>query len=377
MSLGHDGLRPRRGRRSAVGVRRERGRQSSAAECCDPALGGAASCDPFYQPNLAEVARYDRHPTLLPEATCACEEGQPASCADVVDTWCEAPLGSESGPNPSSAAGDYAVPLVTQLGGVRWYEDRERIGFHTANRGNVTRAATESCAAARGLIGGRSPADGWLANDDLVAELLADHDLALCSGSSYRLVLAESDAAHHLRSAGGGTLDGRSEHVLETPQFRITPLPVSAVDSNAPFESCEPLYFDLSNAYDPSELNLRKLELHEGTPAGPRVAGGPDCDPLADPAQIAAGAIPCLEFEAIRVTERVGFFVDESIHGRILQPGTTYFVVLPGLADIEDMTDAEAYAAAFHDVCGMPLVLGATPEALALTELSFTIDEPC
>lgn len=350
---------------------------ATSAECCDPALGGAPGCDPFYQPNLAEVARYDRDPALPDVTACVCEEDQPASCANLLDAWCEAPLGSESGPNPVTPAGDYALPLVTQLGGVRWYEDRERIGFHTANRGNVPRADTEQCAAAQGLIGERSPADGWLANEDFAEERIADHDLALCSGSTYRFVLAESDAAHHIRSATGNTLDGRSEHVLETPQFRITPLPVEAADSTAPFQTCGPMYFDLSNAFDPSELNLRKLELHEGSPEGPRVAGGPDCDPLADAAEIAAGAIPCLGFEAIRVDERLGFYVDETVHGQVLQPGTTYFVVLPGLADIEQMADAAAYAAAFHDVCGMPLIVGSTPEELALTELSFTVDEPC
>ena len=69
------------------------------------------------------------------------------------------------------------------------------------------------------------------------------------------------------------------------------------------------------------------------------------------------------------------FYVDESIHGQVLQPGTTYYVVLPGLADIAQMADAEAYAAAFHDVCGMPLIVGDTAEELALSELSFTVEE--
>jgi hypothetical protein len=351
--------------------------QPSAVECCDAALGGAAGCDPFLQPNLTPVARYDRASWLPPEAACVCEEGQPVACDDAVDAWCEAPLGSGSGAHPASPAGDYAVPAVTQLGGVRWYEDHERLGFHPATRGELTRASTEQCAEANGLIGGRSPTDAWLSNVGTVPELLADHDLVLCSGSTYRFVLAESDADHHIRSAGGGTLDGRSEHVIETPQFRITPLPVSAADSNDPFESCKPMYFQLSNAYDPSEINVRKLELHEGAPDGPRVAGGPGCDPLADPAAIAAGAIPCVSIEAIRVGATVGFYIDEAIHGQVLVPGTTYFVVLPGLADIEQMADAEAYAAAFHDACGMPLIVGDTPEQLALWELSFTVDEAC
>ena len=168
----------------------------TSEECCDPGLGGAPGCDPFYQPNLAEMARYDRHSELPDTATCVCEEGQPASCADMVDTWCEAPLGSESGPNPVTPAGDYALPLVTQLGGVRWYEDRERIGFHVANRGNVHRADTEQCAVARGLIGGRSPAEfgldadkGVLGSDGSRGWVLDARFLSQIFGSGWRMAV--------------------------------------------------------------------------------------------------------------------------------------------------------------------------------------------
>ena len=348
----------------------------TAAECCDPALGGAMGCDPFYQPNLVEVPRYDRDPSLPVEVACACEEGQPAACADSLEAWCEPPLGSAAPPSPVSPAGDYAVPAVTRLGGVRWKEDEQQLDVTLANIGSVPRALTETCAESHGNIGGRSPEDGWLANLAFAPELLEDHDLWLCSGSSYRVVFSESAAQHHIRSAAGGTLDGRSEHVIETPQLRIVPGSLAYMQGET-LESCETVSMQLSNAYDPSEANVRKLELREGAADGPRVAGGPDCDPEAGPTEIAAGAIPCLGIDAAGSRDTLSFYVDEAIHGQVLQAGNTYFVVLPGLADIEQLSDPEAYAAAFHDACGMPLVVGDTAEALALWELSFTVDAAC
>lgn len=353
--------------------------QASAAECCDPALGGAAGCDPFYQPNLAPVARYDRDAVQPVAASCVCEDGQSGDCVDVVDDWCEAPLGSETSPYPTSSAGDYAVPAVTREGGVRWDDDREMFQFYAATEGNVERADTEWCATFHGLIGGRSPVDGWIANQrgGEPAELQEDHDLALCSGSTYRFVLAESDAEHHIRGAAGETLDGRSEHVLETPQFRVSPVDLFPSPNSEEFTSCSSYWVQLSNAYDPSETNTRKLEVHEGEPSGPRVAGGPGCDPEASPGEIAMGAIPCLGIDYVGTADSLIFYIDESIHGQVFAPGTTYYVVLPGLADISDMADADAYAAAFHDVCGMPLIVGDTLEELALAELSFTVEEGC
>jgi len=352
--------------------------QLSESECCDPALGGSAGCDPFEQPELVELPRYDRNLSLVgTEGTCACEEGQPAVCSEVVDAWCEAPVGSASDPGPASPAGHYALPLVTRTGGVRWDEEQQTMGLRLATAGSEPRAYTEACAEARGRIEGRSAADTWMANVSFLPELIANHDLALCSGSSYRLVFAESDAAQHVRSAGQGTLDGRSEHVFETPQLRVVPGSLFPTD-NLDIKSCDSFSIQLSNRYDASESNLRKLELREGAVDGPRVAGGLDCDPLADAMEIAAGAIPCLTTDVVEdYLGTLGFSIDEEIHGPVLQPGSTYFVVLPGLADIEQMSDAEAYASAFHDVCGMPLVVGDTPEVLALWEHGFTIDGSC
>lgn len=346
------------------------------AACCDPALGGGPGCDPTDQPNLTNVP-YDRHPTLDPQAACLCAPDQPASCADVLDAWCEAPLGTASDPGPASPEGGHALPLVTARGGVRWDVDRGVLDVRLASLGHVPRADVEACAEQRGLVGPRSVEDGWMAHAAFLPELLVDHDLALCSGSTYRLVFAESDAPHHVRSAGQGTLDGRSEHVFETPQLRIVPKSLFPTDDLV-IDSCSRFEIAFSNRPDPSAANLDKLELRAGDPEGPVVAGGPGCDPDASPAEVAAGAIPCLDMnisdDSIGV---LGFSVDEAIHGAVLQPGTTYFVVLPGLAEISQMADPLAYAAAFHDACGMPLVLGSTPEELALWEQSFTVDEAC
>lgn len=351
--------------------------QPTAAECCDAALGGAAGCDPFFQPNLVEVPRHDRNAMLPAEAMCACEEGQPAPCTDVVDAWCEPPVGTGSTEGPVSPPGDYALPMVTQRGGVRWLADTELLQMHLATRGEVPRATTEQCAEGRGLIGERSPADAWLGNAELSSAVLReDHDLFLCSGSTYRVVLSESEADHHVRSLLGGNLDGRSQLVLETPQFRIAPGSLRELEGG-PLESCDMLTLELSAAYDPSEANVRKLELRAGAVDGPRVAGGPDCDPLASPAEIAAGAIPCLGIDADGSRAWLSFYVDEEVHGQVLAPGTTYFVVLPGLVHVDQMADPAAYAGAFHDACGMPLVVGQTPEELALWELSFTVDAAC
>lgn len=351
--------------------------QLLASECCDPALGGGPGCDPFHQPGVTALARYDRHDDASPQASCACDEDQPASCAEIVDAWCEPPLGSASDPGPDSPAGDFAAPIVTRLGGVRWDETNLRLRMLLADLGSVPRAPVEACAEARGLVGERSPADGWLANAQYSPERLADHDLALCSGSTYELVFAESDAEHHVRSAAQGTLDGRSVHVVETSQFRVVPGSIVSVSAGDTLESCETVALSLSNRHDPSEANVRKLELHEGAPDGPLVAGGPGCDPLADTAAVAAGVIPCLTIDHGEPPGQLAFFVNEAIHGPVLQPGVTYFAVLPGLADVEQMADAEAYAAAFHDVCGMPLVVGDTPEELALWELGFTVVASC
>jgi len=349
----------------------------TSSECCDAALGGGPRCDPYMQSGLETIDRYDRNPSLTPDALCTCSEGEPDSCQATLDAWCEAPLGSATDPGPASPEGHYAAPLVARIGGIRWSDESGQVDLRLANAGNLLRADTESCAEARGLIGERNTTDGWLANENVYPELVVDHDLQLCSGSSYRMIFAESDAEFHILSAAGGTLDGRSEHVFETPQFRVMPYSLFPSD-NLTISSCEHLTMGFTAHYDLSASNLNKIEIREGSVDGPRVAGGTDCSPDATPPEIALGAIPCLTTDiADRNSAELGFVIDREIHGDVLVAGTTYAIVVPGLAEIGQLADTDAYAAAFHDACGMPLVVGDTQEVLQLSEVLFTVDEPC
>jgi hypothetical protein len=349
----------------------------SATECCDAALGGNASCDPFLQPGAVPVARYDRHAELPSASQCVCEEGGDASeeCAEVIDAWCAAPIGTPAEPAPNAAGGQWAVPAVGAKGGVRWNDDDAVLELRPAQMGHLGRAGVEACAESKGVIGQRDPSDTWMAHAAFIPEAHRDHDIVLCSGSQYRIELAESDAQHHLRSQGNGTLDGKSVHVFETAQFRVVPGSLFPTE-NLRITACETMTLGFSARYDLSPGNLRKLELHEVD--GARVAGGPDCDPLATAQDIAAGAIPCLTFDVADFwSGKVGVSIDPAVHGPVLQVGATYRVVVPGLASIESMGDPDAYAASFHDACGMPLIVGDTEDVLALSDATFTIDDPC
>ncbi|HWB76302.1 MAG TPA: hypothetical protein VG755_15130 [Nannocystaceae bacterium] len=349
--------------------------EMTASECCDPALGGGESCDPPFQFGVAPIARYDRDPTLPAAALCTCDEESAAdpACSDAVQTWCAAPLGAPAPELTASPAGAYAARVVEAKGGTRWNAELGVLELRIADLGGQPRASAEECAESRALIPHRNAADNW--NPAYVPELLADHDLALCSGSTYRVVFANGDAIDHVRSEAGGTLDGRSEHVFETPQFRVIPgsqFPTDELHIGA----CDDHQLRFSNKYDLSATNVRKLELRDE--AGTTIAGGPSCSATATPEEIAMGAVPCL---TVDVSEQsagfIGVSIDRDVHGEVLQVGTRYWMYVPGLADIAAMSDAEAYAAAFHDACGMPLVVGDTPEVLALWEASFEIDEPC
>ncbi len=334
--------------------------------CCDPALGGEEGCEPFEQPGIQPVARYDRDSDLAAQASCVCAAGQPELCEDTVSSWCEPPLGEGTEPGGASDPDAYALQLVSRSGGVRFDEAEETLSVRLANLGDLGRARTESCAERSG-IGRRSAADGWVANERITAERLADHDLGLCSGSTYELVFADSSALHHVRSEGGGTLDGRASFVIETAQFRTVSGSVgSAEDGDA--TSCDRFEVAFTNDVDPGPLNLSKLELRAGGPQGETVAGGSGCAATPDD-----GAVPCLRVgfeDALRSI--VGFEIDEAVHGQVLTPGQTYSVVIPGLSDIEDMQDAQAYAAAFHDACGMPLLDSPDGEVM-----SFTVKAAC
>lgn len=343
----------------------------TSAACCDPALGGASGCDPFEQPGLAVAPRYDRDPGLQGVAGCACEDGQPELCVPHIEDWCAPPLGN----GESSEPGAYAVPLVTRPGGVA-IADEGHLSVRLATRGDLARGLTEECAQSRGRIDDRSPADGWIEYASFRAELQEDHDLALCSGSTYELSFAPSDEVDSLRSADGGTLDGRRTFRIETGQFRLHERSLFPTD-NLRISSCDDFEVRFSNTPDFGSRNLSKVALREGAPDGPVVAGGPDCSETATPEDVANGAIPCLNTRGDLLISAVNFYVDEAIHGPVLQPDVTYFVVVPELDDISQMADDDAYAAAFHDVCGMPLVHTPLPEDYGPTWMQFTVDEAC
>ena len=347
----------------------------ASSECCIDSLGGAAGCDPFDQSGIVATDHYDREPVLSSVATCTCEAGEEGSCADAIASWCAPPIGAATELGPASAAGGYAVPLVERLGGVRLGDTSNALELRIANVGDLGRALTESCAEDRGRVEPRSAADGWTLNAHILGELREDHELAMCSGSSYTVSFTTSASPHHVRSEAGGTLDGRATFVIETAQFRLDPRSLFPTD-NLRIASCATFSLWLTNAPDIGPANLRKLALHEGSPDGPRVAGGTDCSPDASPQEVAAGTIPCLDvgYEGGGISG-IRFGVDEAVHGQVLVPGTTYAVVVPGLEDISQMDDPDLYAGAFHDACGMPLV--ETPLVDGGLDMRFTIDEAC
>lgn len=353
----------------------EQGNGLGASECCDPALGGGDNCDPVFQPGVVPVDREDREPGLIALAQCVCDEASAAdpACAQTVETWCAAPLGAPDPALVPSVAGDWAARPLTHNGGVRLDEMHGVVEVRISDLGGQPRAQVESCAEGRGLIPHRDVADRW--HEEYLPERIADHDLSLCSGSTYRVHFATSEADTQIRSEAGGTLDGRSVLVFETPQFRIVPgsaFPPDDLDVGA----CDDFEIRLSNRYDLSPMNLRKLALYDSE--GVVVAGGPTCNEYATPEEVAAGALPCLTVDvADQHTGVLAVLVDRDRFGNVLVVGQRYRLVVPGLSSIAAMSDAAAYAAAFHDACGMPLILGEGEDVLALSEVSFEIDHGC
>jgi hypothetical protein len=348
---------------------------AEAAECCDPALGGDAMCDPLMQPGVTPLPRFDRDPSLDAAWQCTCDEQSAAlpECAAVVQTWCAPPLGTAEETVAPSPADGWAIQGVLRRGGLRWDSELAQLEIRLADLGGQLRGVAESCAAGRGRVPGPAPTED--VRPQFLPELDADYDVALCSGSTYRLEFADDSAPQHIRSAAGGTLEGRAVHVFETAQFRVVPGSAFPTD-DLQIDACSEFVVRFSNKFDPSPTNVRKLELRDA--AGVRVAGGLDCDPDASPEAIALGAIPCLTVDlSDEATGTISVSIDANVHGEVLQPGERYDLVIPGLPDVAAMDDATAYAAAFHDACGMPLVLGDTEEVLALSRVSFLIDAPC
>lgn len=366
----------------------------NAAECCQDTLGTideSLGCDPVLQSQLRRVARYSRSKSL-PEPTrdCICSDLDDASpeCREVVSVSCV----DDEGRLRPERAGEYAVKFVTRRGGVIYDPAIKGLEWRPADLGAVPRAAVEACAQSRSLITPRTTEDGWRAHDATAqeAEAFEDFDRALCSGSRYTVRFAEpvdGEAIEYVADKLGNTLEGRSEYVFETPQFRVVPNSGFPTD-NLRIGACDDFSVTLSNKYDLSPENLAKLEVWAIDDAAewaePQpgcgllpVAGGSNCA-ATDQERLDRGPCtpPCLTVDVGgQAIGELRVRVDPTEFGRVLETGRAYRLWLPGLLDPDDIDDPEAYAAAFWDACGMPLVLG-TPEGNIEYSYDFGIDEP-
>lgn len=386
------------------------------AEGCQPGLGGGESCDPLFQPSVVALPRFDRDPTL-PDETRACHcgdpEGQHEACAAQIEQFCTAPWGALERADGDDNAGAYVSRHVTKRGGVVYDPALKGVLWQPADRGNQPRSLVEACAEVEqspDLIGGRSVLDGWrmhegspIGNRDYF-ESYEDFDRALCSGSRYTIVFA--DAGEQLRDKVGNSLD-ELRYEFETPEFHVIPGSGYPTD-NLRIGACQPFEVRVSNKYDLDPRNLRKLELWSiGVIAGSdaagidcaqslapecwapleRIAGGSDCSE--DPAEVDAGASPCLTVDVTgQAVGRIRVEIDAVRFGAKLSHALAgssgrYRLRVPGLEgverfaalDLDDPNDLAAYAAAFHDACGMPLIAGGG-QGYTDHVYDFTVDPP-
>lgn len=389
----------------------------TAAEGCQASLGGASSCDPLFQPSVMPLPRFDRDGSMPDEVRgCFCGplDQQDPACGKLVMAACSAPFGERERPagDDHDDAGAYATRLVTKRGGVIYDPALKGVLWLPADRGNQPRAFVEACAevASPDGIGGRGILDGWRMHEGSPVgardyfETYEDFDRALCSGSSYTLVFA--DGGEQVRDKLGNRLE-TLRYEFETPEFHVIPGSGYPTD-NLRIGACQRFELDFSNKYDLDPRNLRKLELWSleplagsdaqgiDCPLSPdpacwqpleRIAGGSDCSD--DPFEVAGGASPCLTVDVGRqAIGHIGVELDTVRFGARLQDASAgghgrYRVRVPGLEqvdrfaalDLDDPADLAAYAAAFHDVCGMPLIAGGG--AGYVDHLyDFTVDEP-
>ncbi len=352
-----------------------------ADECCHDSLqpGNGGVCDPYFQDMRPIPGGYERNENL-PEATrdCRCELPAAEGCAQVVLASC---LDGEGNLRPDRA-GQYAVKFVSRPGGVIYDPAVKGFEWRPADLGGVPRADIESCAEGRGLIADRNIEDGWRAHDAFLGENFEDFDRAFCSGQEYRVVFNGPGAdIEFVKDKVGNTLEGKTEYTFETPQFHVVPGSGFPTD-NLRIGACDEFSIRFSNKYDMSPENVAKLEIWQIAEAGVttaenfigKVAGGYNC--AKDEAEFdATGLPPCLtvDIEA-QDTGQVAVQIDPAEFGPVLQTGSTYRLVVPGLTDLGQMNDPAVYATAFWDACGMPLILGDTTEADFLYD--FTIDPP-
>ena len=380
----------------------------SAAECCQASLGGEASCDPLFQANIRALPRFDRD-RLLPSETRSCfcgdPDGQDSGCAAQIERLCTPPWGTLTRHDGSSNEGDYLTRFVSKRGGVIYDPALKGVLFVPADTGGQPRSRAESCAESNNLIDGRNIQDGWRMHDGVGLnnpESFENFDRGLCSGSRYTLVLA--DEGQVLRDKLGNTVD-ETEYAFETAEFQVVP------DSGQPLDGgiigpCDDFSVRLSNKYDLSPGNLGKVELVELSPIdGREDSNGDPCrdsqDPLCwtegrvvggglacsdDPLEVDDDTPPCLIVDVTEQVEgRLTVSIDQIRFGPRLSPEGSgrYRLRLPGLddhpsfeaLDLRDPDDLAAYRAAFHDVCGMPLI-NRGGEGYTDFYFDFTIDEP-
>jgi hypothetical protein len=342
----------------------------SPGECCQASLGDEETCDPLFQGAVDPLVRHDRDASIPNTARCYCDDpdGQPGACASVIESSCEPPVGNGTDPGGGSLPDAYAQRSVTGVGGTRY--DAELDGFELllAHRGNEERSLTESCAESAGLIGRRTVADGWIANETFITSFNVGYDVAMCSGSTYVLAFAGPDDPEHVSSTAGDTLGGKQRYTFETVDFLVVP-GSGFPPNNLLVNACDEFSLRFSNKFDLSTDNQRKISIWELEDQGgelvpvQQIAGGSNCDPDATAMDVQMGAIPCLvvDLGAAYIGE-IAVHIDHDVYGQLLQPGTNYRIQAPGLDDPADITNAAAYEAAFHDACGMPLITGDLPE---------------
>ncbi|EDM81247.1 hypothetical protein PPSIR1_40225 [Plesiocystis pacifica SIR-1] len=398
--------------------------------------GGA--CDPLFQPNLRPVQRFDRDQTLPAETrSCFCGDPsqQPDYCARQIEQFCTAPWGSLERHDGASNEDAYVTRFVTKVGGVVYDPALKGVLFLPGDLGNQPRSAVESCAEVTttpsDMIGGRNPQDGWRMHDNAFFETYENFDRGMCSGSKYTVRF--SSEGQFIRDKVGNVLStDELSYAFETPEFHVVPDTGYPTD-NLRIGACSDFGIRLSNKYDLSPNNTKKIELVQlsrvadpnatdefgescSTSNEPEcwaedfvVAGGPRCtldkdEVVAD--QLGAGddlsaVPPCLIVDVSGQNEgRLGVFLDnvnflkQLFHFDEDDPSKNvdswgrdvtgrYRLRVPGLEgverfadlDLDDPEDRAAYDAAFHDVCGMPLI---TTGGQGYEDFyyDFTIDEP-
>lgn len=402
-----------------------------------------AACDPVFQPNVRPVERFGRDNTLPDATrSCYCGNpaDQASECASQIERMCTQPFGSLVRHDGSSNEGIYITRFVTKVGGVVYDPAIKGIDYRPGDIGDEARALTESCAEGRGLIGERNIQDGWIAHDGLTPENYENFDRGMCSGSEYTVVFASG--GEHVRDKVGNDLEGRSNYTFRTPEFHVVPGSGFPTD-NLRIGACDQFEMRLSNKFDMAPSNLNKIEVwqleqragthevvdfsREGHPTQNcetlkwlpetcwepafRVAGGQECSP--DPAIVNANdgdIVPCLtvdvadqsfgtvkiSVDAVLFSRKLFDVASQDDYGR--DSTGRYRMVLPGLgynpatgaydSRFASMADAKdslgdgfdtAYKAAFHDVCGMPMIVGGEDEDEHRSEdfyYDFSVDEP-